>query len=155
MLLVAASVQDPGNLGGMLRAAAAAGAGGLLALEDSVDPWNPKAVRASAGAIFHLPVVKNLKLAQTLKRLSRSGYTCVGAAARGGEPYTEMDWRSPTALVLGGEAAGLPESAAPWLHRSVTIPLADRVESLNVLSAATLLLFEAARKAEPSSTDPS
>ena len=149
LLLLALGVQDPGNLGGMARVAAAAGAAGLLAPDGTVDPWNPKAVRASAGAIFHLPVVRDLDAPDALRRLSRSGFTCVGAVACGGEPYTEMDWSAPTVLVVGGEAAGLPPEIAPSLQRWVTIPVADRVESLNVLSAATLLLFEAARRGTP------
>jgi TrmH family RNA methyltransferase len=142
-VVVACGVQDPGNLGGLLRVAAAAGAGGLVAADGSADPWNPKAVRASAGAVFHLPVARRGDVAAILAgagpRVRRA------AVARGGLRFTEVDWRRPFLLLLGGEGGGLPAALLEAADERVTIPMAGGVESLNVLAAATLLLFEAAR----------
>jgi len=143
--VVASGIQDPGNLGGLVRAAAAAGTRGLLTLEAGVDPWNPKAVRASAGAIFHLPVLKGLPGPATLERLERSGYVRRAAVAAGGVDYRTVDWRRPTALIIGGEAAGPASELDAGIDERVTIPMADGIESLNVLSAASVLLFEASR----------
>lgn len=145
-LVVAWGIQDPGNLGGILRAAAAAGAGGLLATAGAVDPWNPKAVRASAGASFRLPVRTVEDGESLLKELRAAGWRLIGGVPRGGRAYTAVDWRRPHALVLGGEAGGLPEEVVATLDERATIPMAGEMESLNVLSAATLLLFETARE---------
>lgn len=144
-LVVACGVQDPGNLGAILRVAAAAGAAAVLATEGCADPWNPKAVRASAGALFRLPVVKGLAPAPLLERLGRAGYRRLAAAARGGIPYRDADWGGAVALLLGGEAAGLPADLLERCDAMVTIPMAAGIESLNVLAAATLLLYEAAQ----------
>jgi len=144
-LLVACGVQDPGNLGSLLRVAAAAGGGGLLATSGTADPWNPKAVRGSAGAIFHLPVAAGLEGTEMLHELGRASYTPVMAVASGGTPHFRIDWRRPVALVLGSEGAGVPPELRGLISESVSLPMAAAVESLNVLAAAAVLLYEAAR----------
>ena len=141
LVLVAAGVSDPGNLGTMLRSAEAAGAAGLVTTAGSVDPWNPKCVRASAGALFHVPVVPDVDLDE----LRQLGVALVGTAATGGVPYLDVGALAPPlALVFGNEAHGIPHDLA--IDRVVTIPHAGRAESLNVAMAATVLCFEAARQ---------
>jgi TrmH family RNA methyltransferase len=135
-VVVLAGVSDPGNAGTVIRSAAAAGAAGVLVTPGSVDPTNPKVVRASAGAIFALPVA-------TVEDLSTLGLTTVGAVAGGLSP-DEVDLSGPVALVLGGEAAGLPEDEL--FDTEVALPLGGGVESLNVAMAATVLLYEARRQ---------
>ena len=139
-VLVAAGVADPGNLGTMARSAEAAGADALVTTAGSVDPWSPKAVRASAGAIVHLPVVADLDPAA----LRPLGLRLLGTAAAGGTPYGEADLTGPIALVLGNEAHGLP--AGIELDGLLTIAHRGRAESLNVAMAATVLCFEVARQ---------
>jgi TrmH family RNA methyltransferase len=140
-VLVAAAVGDPGNLGTMLRSAEAAGAAGLVTTTGSVDPWNPKCVRASAGALFHVRVVDGVAPAE----LRSLGIALVGAVATGGVPYTEPGaLAGPLALVLGSEAHGIPADVP--IDRLVTIPHAGRAESLNVAMAAAVLSFEVARR---------
>lgn len=140
-VLVAAGVADPGNLGTMLRSAEAAGAAGLVTTAGSVDPWNPKCVRASAGALFHVAVVADVEPGA----LRGLGVPLVGTAATGGAPYTDPGaLRAPLALVLGSEAHGVPDEVP--IARVVTIPHAGRAESLNVAMAAAVLSFEAARQ---------
>ena len=143
-VLVAAGVSDPGNLGTMLRSAEAAGAAGLVTTVGSVDPYNPKCVRASAGALFHVPVVADIEPAG-LRSLS---IALVGTVAGGGEPYDAPGALArPLALVLGSEAHGI--AADVPIDRYVTINHLGRAESLNVAMAATVLSFEIARAARP------
>jgi len=146
LVVVCVDVRDPGNAGTVLRSAEASGASGVICCDGSVDVFNPKTVRASAGSIFHLPVVASGSVAEVLDRLGRAGLRRVGAVARGGDPYWEVDLVAPTALVLGNEARGLPEAAAGLLDGSLTIPMAGRAESLNVGMAAAVVCFEAARQ---------
>ncbi|HSL73387.1 MAG TPA: RNA methyltransferase [Ilumatobacteraceae bacterium] len=142
-------VADPGNLGTILRSAEASGAELLVLTPGSVDPYNPKVVRASAGAVFHVPVVE-----ATLGDVAAAGLVMVGtsshaAAGRTVTPHTSTDLTGRVAIVMGNEAAGLP---AEWtdtvgpIRRWVTIPHRGRSESLNVAMATTVLVFEAARQ---------
>lgn len=142
-------LSDPGNLGTVMRSAEAAGADLVVLTPGSVDPYNPKVIRASAGAIFHVPVVT-----ATLDELAEAGIRLIGTTShefpgRTVRPYTEVDWSGRVAIVMGNEAAGLP---AEWndvdgpVRAWVTIPHRGRSESLNVAMAATVLAFEAARR---------
>ncbi len=131
-----AGVADPGNAGTIVRTAVAAGAQAVVFSPESVDPWNPKTVRASAGALFRVP------LAETGPKGER-----VGADPHRGDPYDQADLTGPLTLVVGNEAHGLDQldqSAA--IDRWVSIPMADSVESLNVASATAILCFEIARQ---------
>jgi RNA methyltransferase, TrmH family len=124
----------------MLRSAEAAGATGVVTTVGTVDPYNPKCVRASAGALFHVPIVADVE-PSTLRSLS---IVLVGTVAAGGEPYdTPGALAGPLALVLGSEAHGL--AADVPVDRYVTIAHVGRAESLNVAMAATVLSFEVAR----------
>jgi RNA methyltransferase, TrmH family len=138
-VVIADRLGDPGNLGTVLRSAEAAGVDAVALTPGTVDVLNPKVVRASAGSLFHVPVV----VAVGLDVLRRAGLRLVGTSSRRGTPHTEVDWTGRVAIVLGSEAHGLPDDAAfdAWAR----IEHAGRTESLNVAMAATVLCFEAAR----------
>ncbi len=149
LVVVCADVRDPGNAGTVLRSAEASGAAMVVFCEGSVDVYNPKTVRASAGALFHVPVACAGGPAEVLPALAERGLRRLGTVARGGASYTDTDLRGPIALVLGNEAAGLPDSVGGHLDDLITIPMAGRSESLNVGMAAAVLCFEAARQRRP------
>ncbi len=146
LVVVCVDVRDPGNAGTVLRSAEAAGADGVLCCGGSVDVYNPKTVRASAGALFHVPVVAGGDAVEVLERIGAWGLRRLGAVPRSGRDYAGVDLRSPCALVLGNEAAGLPEAVAGVVDETITIPMAGRSESLNVGMSAAVLCFEAARQ---------
>lgn len=148
LVVVCVDVRDPGNAGTVLRSAEAAGAGGVVFCNGSVDVYNPKVVRASAGSLFHVPVVVGVDAAAALECLGEWGIRRLAAVARHGRDYTSVDLTAPTAFVLGNEAAGLPAGMADagLLDGEVTIPMTGRAESLNVGMAAAVLCFEAVRQ---------
>jgi RNA methyltransferase, TrmH family len=146
MVLVTCGVSDPGNLGTLLRSAEAAGAAGVVSCGGGVDPWNPKVVRASAGAVFGVPLVEEDDPVQVLDRLGARGVRRLGTVARGGENPAVAGLTGGVALVLGNEAHGLPEAVVSRLDGNVTIPMAGHAESLNVAVAGSVLLFEGARQ---------
>jgi TrmH family RNA methyltransferase len=146
LVVVCSDVRDPGNAGTVLRSAEAAGATGVICCEGSVDAFNPKTVRASAGAIFHVPVVSGVSLDEALENLGAWGLQRFGASAHEGIDYLEADLAGPVALVLGNEAHGLSPDVSAKLDGLVTIPMAGRAESLNVGMAAAVLCFEVVRR---------
>jgi TrmH family RNA methyltransferase len=146
LLVVCVDLRDPGNAGTVLRSAEAAGAGGVVCCDGTVDITNPKCVRASAGSIFHVPVVAGGDAVTVLEHIKGWGTLRLGTAVGAGEEYTSVDLRGPTAFVLGNEAHGLPDSVAGALDGFVNIPMAGRGESLNVGMACAVLCFEAARQ---------
>jgi TrmH family RNA methyltransferase len=147
LVLVCVDVRDPGNAGTVVRSAWAAGVDALVCCEGTVDVWNPKAVRASAGAVLHVPVVAAGPATAVLSELGEWGLTRLATAAEGGSDYATTDLTRPTAFVLGNEAAGLAlEELRPHLDGVVSIPMAAGAESLNVGMVAAVLCFEAARQ---------
>ncbi len=145
VVLVADRVRDPGNLGTMVRIADAAGAGGMVVCAESVDLYNPKTVRSTAGSIFHLPVCVDLPAAEVMHRLKEAGYSVVVADHREGTVIWEMRWPDRAALVMGNEAWGIPEEEGEMADARVRIPIAGRAESLNVAAATAVILFEILR----------
>ena len=145
-LFVLVAVADPGNAGTLLRVAEACGFGAVLCTAGSVDPFSPKAVRASAGSVFRVPVISGGEAAAVLEDVRATGRRCVGTRATDAPAYTEADLGGPLALVLGNEAHGLPASLGSHLDEWVRIPMAGEVESLNVAMAGTVLGFEVARR---------
>lgn len=141
--LVVDGVRTPGNLGAILRSAAASGVDQALLAPGTVDLYNPKVVRGGAGAHFCLPLLP-LSWSEIETRLQ--GLDVWLAAAEGDLPYTDVDWRRPLALIIGGEARGVSPAALARADGQVTIPMARGVESLNVAVAASVLLFEIARQ---------
>jgi TrmH family RNA methyltransferase len=146
LVLVLAGVSDPGNAGTLIRTAAAAGADLVMISRHSVDVYNPKTVRATAGALFHLPLVVEVDLQEALNQLGRAGVKRWGTQTRGGCDFTEANLAAPSAILLGNEAHGIPELPAAGLDGQLTIPMSGAVESLNVAVAGSVLLFEAARQ---------
>jgi RNA methyltransferase, TrmH family len=145
-LVICAGIGDPGNAGAIVRTAAAAGAGAIVFGGGSVDPYNPKVVRASAGSLFHLPLVLAPDTGVVLDELGRWGVARWGTSPRGGTEHTAADFTGPVALVLGNEARGLPAGLERSIDGSVTIPMAAASESLNVAATAAILCFEVARQ---------
>ena len=142
-VLVADRVQDPGNLGTMIRSAAAAGAAALVVTPGTVDAFSPKVVRATAGALFVLPCIEVASIVE----VAAAGLSLVGTSSHeqsGSVAYDEFDFTGRVALVMGNEAAGLDPSAP--IDAWVTIPHVGPVESLNVAMATTVLSFEIARQ---------
>jgi TrmH family RNA methyltransferase len=146
VVAVLCSVRDPGNAGTVLRSADAAGAAGVVFTKDSVDVYNQKTVRASAGSLFHLPVVRNVDVAEAVSSLRAGGRRVLAADANGDVSMLDADLSRPTALLLGNEAWGLPEEVRSLADGTVRVPIEGRVESLNLAAAAALLLFESARR---------
>jgi len=148
LLVVTAGVQDPGNLGALVRIAEAAGACGVASIEGA-DPCGPKAARASAGSIFRLPVARLTgpdAATRCLDLCRARGLALFGAAPFGGVDYRGARLPSRVGIVLGGEGHGLGEDVLRRLDGVVSIPMRSSVESLNVASAAAVILFEAARR---------
>jgi TrmH family RNA methyltransferase len=146
LVLVADGVQNPGNLGGLLRTAEAAGASGAILTAGCADPFSWKALRGSMGSAFRLPHLRGLAIQQALDALEARGVAVLATAKDGERRYDEADLRGPVALVVGSEGAGLPESVRARATARLRVPLAGPVESLNVAVAAALVLFEAARQ---------
>jgi RNA methyltransferase, TrmH family len=144
--LVLETVQDPGNLGTMIRTAAAAGAEGLLLSTDSVDLDHPKVLRASAGQWFQLPMATSTDLKTEIQAYQSQGMQVVATLPTATQTYWETDLRSPTLVLMGNEGAGLSAELAALADHHVTIPLSAGVESLNVAIAAALILYEAKRQ---------
>jgi TrmH family RNA methyltransferase len=157
VVVVTDEVQDPGNLGTIVRSAEAAGAVAVIVGRGSqgVDPWNPKVVRGSAGAILGLPVLAVDEPASTLVALRGRGFRAVGAAADADAAYTDVDLTGPVAIVIGSESHGIGPALAGELDATVVIPMAGPTESLNAAVAASILLFEAARQARTGPGRPS
>jgi TrmH family RNA methyltransferase len=139
-LVVADALADPGNAGTILRSAEASGADAVVFTRGSVDVYNPKVVRASAGALFHVPVFTDVTLAD----LRRPGRRLLGTSSHQGSAHTATDLVAPVALVVGNEAHGVPDDAP--VDGWITISQRGRTESLNVAMAATVLCFEVARQ---------
>src|SRR4029079_7745492 len=131
LVVVAVGIQNPGNLGGLLRSAEAAGATGAHLSEGTADPFSWKALRGSMGSPFRLPHFRGGEAAGTLKHLRAQGLQIVATVADDGVPYTSARLDSPTALVFGSEGAGLPAGLLRRADIRVTIPLRPPVESLN------------------------
>ena len=146
LVLVLAGISDPGNAGTLIRGAAGAGADLVVLSKPSVDLYNPKTVRATAGAIFHVPVITDVEFGQALDFLRQKDVKVWGTAARGGTDYWHADLSGPCALVLGNEAHGIPDRVAGALDGLLTIPMSDGTESLNAAIAGSILCFEAARQ---------
>lgn len=150
LVVVALGIGDPGNLGTLARSAEAAGAAAILLGPGSVDAYNPKVVRASAGAIFGIPVVdaasEGWSAVECLVALGELGRTRLGATARAGAAHTDVDLTGAVAIVLGNEAHGIDPALDARLDGHVHVPMAGPAESLNVAMAGTLICFEAARQ---------
>lgn len=144
--IVLETVQDPGNLGTIIRTAAAVGAEGLLLSHDSVEPDHPKVLRASAGQWFQMPMAVSVDLLKDVLTYQQAGMQIVATLPTANQTYWEIDFCQPTLILLGNEGAGLTAPLAKLANHIVQIPLNAGVESLNVAIAAALMLYEAKRQ---------
>ncbi|MBQ8052803.1 MAG: RNA methyltransferase [Lachnospiraceae bacterium] len=147
LLLILENIQDPGNLGTMMRTAEAAGVTGVLMSRDTVDLFNPKTVRATMSAIFRVPFLYTDDLVGEIKRLqTENGIAVYAAHLRASKPYDEADCTGACAFLIGNEGNGLTDEAADAATARVHIPMQGNIESLNAAMAAGILLFEGARQ---------
>ena len=143
-------VRDPGNAGTILRSADAAGAAGVVFAGSSVDVYNPKSVRASAGSIFHVPVTRDVATEDAIATLRSQGFAIVAMDMHGDGDLFEADLPRSPAFVFGNEAHGLPGAILEAADRRIRVPQAGRAESLNLAAAATVCLFEWVRRGRAS-----
>ena len=146
LVVVLADVRDPGNAGTLIRSAVAAGSSGVVFAKGSVDPFNPKTVRATAGLLFRVPLVHEVALEDVLGLLKARGFFVVGADAAADVAPEDVDLTQSIALVLGNESWGIEAGARALLDEVVGIPMPGPAESLNVGIAGSILLFEAVRQ---------
>ena len=144
-ILAVAGVQDPGNLGTILRSAEAFGAGGVVLGEGTVSPFNPKVVRASAGSVFRLPLAR-AKLSEALDQMKELSLRLVATASHKGTPLDQAKLSVPLAIFVGSEGAGVSRDLMKAMDEVVAIPQASQVDSLNVGVAASIVLYEVARQ---------
>jgi len=149
LVALLANVRDPGNAGTVLRTADAAGAGAVVFADASVDPYNGKCVRASAGSLFHLPVVAGARLEDAVAALREAGLRIVAADGRAGRNLEDPDVQArlgePTAWMFGNEAWGLPPGLVALADEPVAVPVYGKAESLNLAAAAAVCLYASAR----------
>ncbi|CCH66779.1 FIG011178: rRNA methylase [Richelia intracellularis HH01] len=146
IIIALEAIQDPGNLGTIIRTSVAAGAAGLWVSKDSVDLDNPKVLRASAGQWFHLPMTVIADLRKTVKQAQQAGIQVIASLPNANLIYWDVDWQQPSLILLGNEGAGLSPDLSAIADFQVNIPLYPRVESLNVGVAGSLMLYEALRQ---------
>jgi len=144
-LLAIAGVQDPGNLGTILRSAEAFGAGGVLLGEGTVNPFNSKVIRASAGSVFRLPIIQT-KLLGVLEQMRELGLRLIATSSHKGTALDQANLIGPLAIFIGSEGAGLPRELLAQMTETVAIPHSPNVESLNAGVAASIVLYEIARQ---------
>lgn len=146
LALVACGLQDPGNLGMMVRSAQALGVSALLTLRNTVSPFNPKALRSSAGSVFRLPLFPGFEPAALFERLRALGVRILAADAHSRVPLQEADLRGRWAILIGQEAAGLDEAMTRQADVRAAIPIRRDTDSLNAAAAAGIFLYEVARQ---------
>ena len=150
LVVVLAGVGDPGNVGTLIRTAAAAGADAVILTEGSADPLNPKTARASAAALFATTIVADVSLDDAVEHVRSLGAVVLGAAGDSARSIYDADLTRPVALVLGNESWGLDAAQEHLLDDTVSIPMPGSVESLNVATAGSIVMFEALRQRRPS-----
>jgi TrmH family RNA methyltransferase len=146
LLIILHGINNPVNVGAILRTAEAAGATGIIATERTSDPFSPKSLRGAMGSAFRFPVWTGAEFQNVVSWCGQQKIRTVAADAAGSRSYVDFDWRIPTALVMGPESAGLSEKEVTTTDESVNIPMQGSTESLNVAVAAGILLYEAHRQ---------
>ncbi|HXX22663.1 MAG TPA: RNA methyltransferase [Terriglobia bacterium] len=146
LLLVACGLQDPGNLGTLMRSSAAFGASAVCTLSETVSPFNPKAVRSSAGAVFHIPILADLAANHLLDRLRVTQVRLVATDRHSTSPLYEADLRGSLAILVGREASGLPPEITREASLRLSIPIRPGMDSINAATAGSVFLYEAARQ---------
>jgi TrmH family RNA methyltransferase len=146
LLVIMHGINNPVNVGAILRSAEAAGATGIVATAHTSDPYSPKSLRGAMGSAFRLPIWFGAQFAEVVTWCKRRRIRVLSADLNATSDYTEVDWHGPTALILGPEATGLTREERASADENIRIPMAGDVESLNVSVAAGILLYEAARQ---------
>lgn len=146
LIIVACGIQDPGNLGTIIRTADAAGCSGFILAQGSVDPYNEKVIRASSGSIFHLNIVRMDDIIDIISSLKRRGVKVISSFIEGSKSYFDAEYSGPTAILIGNEGQGLPENVGRLSDEVVSIPMAGKAESLNAAISAAVILYEALRQ---------
>ncbi|HZS46047.1 MAG TPA: RNA methyltransferase [Blastocatellia bacterium] len=146
LVVAADQLQDPGNIGTIVRTAAAVSSAGLITFRGTVDPFGAKALRASMGAAFRLPIATDAVISDVCEKAKLARFTIVATAASGNILYNDYDWKSPSVLLIGNEGEGLSDESLKRADVVVRLPLSGSVESLNVASAAAVILYEAVRQ---------
>ena len=144
LIIVAVNVQDPGNVGAIIRVAEAGGAAGVMISAASADPFGWKALRGSMGSALRIPVIRRGSV--DVDELRRLGFRIVATAPRGGHVVFDADLRGPTAILIGGEGPGLPPDVLAAADERVSIPMEPPVESLNAATTAAVMVYEARRQ---------
>ncbi len=150
-IIALAGLQDPGNLGTILRSSEAFGSAGLVLGEGTVSPFNSKVVRASAGSVFRLPIIHNhgkakAKLEEVSNKMRAQRVRLIATSSHKGTPLDQADLKSPSAIFFGNEGSGLPRDLMAQMDESIAIPHSPQVESLNAGVAASIVLYEATRQ---------
>jgi TrmH family RNA methyltransferase len=150
LVVVLAGVQDPGNVGTILRSAEAFSATGAIASRGTADPWSPKSVRASAGSALRLPVLRGIALPILLAQLRVAQVRVYSASCKTQKPRGVADLREASAIFIGSEGHGLPAEVEHASDAQISVPMSEAVESLNAAVAASIVLYEAARQRKSS-----
>jgi TrmH family RNA methyltransferase len=146
LIIIAHRLQDPGNLGTIIRTAEAVGAAGVAITANTVDPFNAKTIRASMGSVLRLPVVHIEDLTAFIKKCKQNGFQTLATVLTGEKTLFDIDLAKPTVVILGQEGAGLPQDLMADIDLRVRIPMAATIDSLNVATAAAVVLYEAMRQ---------
>lgn len=146
LYLILEDIQDPGNLGTMLRAGEGAGISGVIMSDKTVDIYNPKTIRATMGSIYRVPFFYEKDLALSVQTLQKEGVLVYAAHLKGKDDYDRINYKGPVAFMIGNEGNGLTDALAELADAYIKIPMLGSVESLNAAIAATLLTYEAARQ---------
>ncbi len=146
LVVIADAIQDPGNLGTLIRTSLAASASGLITTRGTVDPFNSKVVRSAMGATFHLPCLWDLETSEAIQLCRTNGLKIVASCAEGEKLFWQANLEKPTAIIIGNEGQGLSNAVLEIADETIAIPMSDNCESLNAAQAATILLFEAVRQ---------
>ena len=146
LLVVLENIQDPGNMGTIIRTAEGAGATGIIMSKETVDIYNPKTIRSTMGSLFRMPFVYVDDICGTVRELSNRGIRTYAAHLSGENEYYNEDYAGGTAVLIGNEGNGLTEEITSKADRLVKIPMAGKLESLNAAVSAAIILYEAARQ---------
>ena len=145
-LLILDGLQDPGNLGTLVRAGEGAGISGIIMSENTVDIYNPKVIRSTMGSIFRVPFIYVKDLKEVIDKLNSKGISVYASSLEGAIEYDRPDYKKDTAFIIGNEAAGISKEILEMADKKIKIPMLGEVESLNAAVAGSILMYEAVRQ---------
>jgi len=146
LVVILENIQDPGNLGTIMRSCEGAGVTGIVMSEDTVDIYNPKVVRSTMGSLFRMPFIYVKDVAEITRRLGNEGYKTYAAALTGSVPYTSVSYLDPSAILIGNEGNGLTDRAVNAASSCIRIPMNGSLESLNAAVSTAVITYEALRQ---------